>query len=292
MTIGRYLTSVRRQILLQEEHPGDTFFYFVDFTEFHSPNPRATTYNGVRTFLALGADPSLATFYRQSDVPQVFELMWTLLNLSTGWSKGSDMSSDIVAQMKLYLMAADILGMRATICAGSASRKSEMFFTQRCADLLNRKRGQVVIPTPRNILSDAEDAALISAEHADIIDGPSVFCEPEDIKRWIDSLALLAKTLGPTHRLHTWFHAICKEAFARHEVDRLVSVSGPCLLLSNDARNDLIDEFVAHFTPIRERWFRDSYGDHDLEQLLITGAIRARQELVATSAVFRHALGF
>jgi tryptophanyl-tRNA synthetase len=77
------------------------------------------TYSTAATWLACGIDPSKTVFYRQSDIPEVTELMWYLLSyfpyqrltLAHGFKDKSDRLDDVNAGLFTYpmLMAADIL---------------------------------------------------------------------------------------------------------------------------------------------------------------------------------------
>jgi tryptophanyl-tRNA synthetase len=80
---------------------------------------KENTYATAATWLAFGLDVEKTTFYRQSDVPQVTELMWYLncmfpyqrLTLAHSFKDKADRLSDVNAGLFTYpmLMAADIL---------------------------------------------------------------------------------------------------------------------------------------------------------------------------------------
>lgn len=78
--LGNYLGMMRPAIDLQEDH--DAYYFVADYhalTTVHAPEAmRDSTYEVTATFLALGLDPRRATFFRQSDVPEVAELAWIL----------------------------------------------------------------------------------------------------------------------------------------------------------------------------------------------------------------------
>jgi len=78
--IGNYLGMIRQAIVLQDTH--DAFYFIADYhaltTERSPSDLKRHSYELCATFLALGLDPERATFFRQSDVPQVLELTWLL----------------------------------------------------------------------------------------------------------------------------------------------------------------------------------------------------------------------
>lgn len=83
--IGNYFGAIRQHIAMQEQ--GDEAFYFI--ANYHSltslNDGRQLLQNTIDVtldYLALGLDPEKATFFAQSDVPQVTELAWILGTLA------------------------------------------------------------------------------------------------------------------------------------------------------------------------------------------------------------------
>jgi hypothetical protein len=78
--IGNYFGMMRPAIALQAE--GEAYYFIADYHALTSvKDPKLLRENGRRVaidFLACGLDPDRATFFRQSDVPQVTELAWIL----------------------------------------------------------------------------------------------------------------------------------------------------------------------------------------------------------------------
>src|SRR5262249_55750469 len=102
---------------------GDAYFFIADYhalTSVHeAARLRELTLDVAATYLALGLDPKKATFFRQSDVPEVCELT-CLLSVCTGMglldrapSYKDKVAKGIAASVGLFtypvLMAADIL---------------------------------------------------------------------------------------------------------------------------------------------------------------------------------------
>lgn len=129
--IGNYLGAIRPALALAEQ-PGTEALYFI--ADYHA---LTTVHDGAQldeltrevaaTWLAFGLDPSRTLFYRQSDVPEIFELSWILSCFTTkGWMNkmhaykarladaGTDAeTADLGINVGIYvypvLMAADIL---------------------------------------------------------------------------------------------------------------------------------------------------------------------------------------
>jgi tryptophanyl-tRNA synthetase len=82
--LGNYFGALRQNIALQKE-AGDAFYFIVNYhamtTVQDAEALRRHTLDVALDYLALGLDPEEATLFVQSDVPQVTELTWVLLNL-------------------------------------------------------------------------------------------------------------------------------------------------------------------------------------------------------------------
>ena len=78
--IGNYFGMMKQSIQLQNE--GEAYYFIANYhslTTVHDPaEMRENVFNVAVDFLACGLDPGKATFFRQSDVPEVAELTWIL----------------------------------------------------------------------------------------------------------------------------------------------------------------------------------------------------------------------
>ncbi len=80
--IGNYLGAIRPAIRLSQQPGVKTFLFIADYhslTTVHDPvDLRDMIYDVAATWLACGLDPRTTSFYRQSAVPEIFELTWIL----------------------------------------------------------------------------------------------------------------------------------------------------------------------------------------------------------------------
>ncbi|MEK6262844.1 MAG: tryptophan--tRNA ligase, partial [Planctomycetota bacterium] len=81
---GNYFGAIRQYIALQGNE--QSFYFIADLhalTSVRDPKLLASqTWDAAIDLLALGLDPNRATLFRQSDVPEVTELMWLLLTVT------------------------------------------------------------------------------------------------------------------------------------------------------------------------------------------------------------------
>ncbi len=80
--IGNYLGAIRPALELSAQPGTETWFFIADYHSITSaPEPkrmREMTYELAAVWLACGLDPEKTVFYRQSDVPEIMELNWIL----------------------------------------------------------------------------------------------------------------------------------------------------------------------------------------------------------------------
>src|SRR5262249_6516617 len=139
-----------------------TCFYFIaDYhalTTIQDPTIlRANVHDVALDYLALGLDPNKATFFRQSDVPEVTELAWilgTVTNmglLERAVSYKEKVEKGIEASVGLFtypvLMAADILIYRSHLVPVGKDQVQHIEMTRDMAERFNRAYG-AVFPVP------------------------------------------------------------------------------------------------------------------------------------------------
>lgn len=116
---------------------------------------KQNTYEVAATWLALGLDTSKAVFYRQSDVPQVTELSWYLMNffpfqrltLAHSFKDKQDYLADVNAGLFTYpiLMAADILMYDADIVPVGKDQLQHLEITRDVAERFNHQMGETFV---------------------------------------------------------------------------------------------------------------------------------------------------
>jgi len=129
--LGNYVGAIRPAIEASNNSELDSFFFLADYhalIKCHDPKKvQQSTKEIAATWLALGLDTDKATFYRQSDVPEILELTWMiscvtakgLMNRAHAYKAAVDQNleegedADKAITMGLFgypvLMAADIL---------------------------------------------------------------------------------------------------------------------------------------------------------------------------------------
>ncbi|MBI2393436.1 MAG: tryptophan--tRNA ligase [Deltaproteobacteria bacterium] len=162
--LGNYFGAIQQHIELQAEAGGrDRAFYFIanlhTLTSLRDADKlRALTRDVALDYLALGLEPERATFFRQSDVPEVTELAWYLSCvtgkglLERAVSYKDKIAKGLEPTMGLFnypvLMAADILIYRSTMVPVGKDQQQHVEMAQDMATHFNVAFGKEVLTRP------------------------------------------------------------------------------------------------------------------------------------------------
>lgn len=159
--IGNYFGAIRPAVELQEK--GDAFYFIADYHSMtsltDSEQRRKHSFDVALDFLACGLDPKRSVFWRQSDIPEVCELMWILGTLTPmGLLERAHSFKDKTARgispnfgLFAYpvLMAADILLFNADIVPVGKDQKQHLEMTRDIATKFNLTYGETfIVPEP------------------------------------------------------------------------------------------------------------------------------------------------
>jgi tryptophanyl-tRNA synthetase len=129
--LGNYIGAIKPAIELSKATQFSSIYFIADYHALtalkNGPKMKEYIYKSAATWLALGLDPEQVIFYKQSDIPEIFELSWILschtskglLNRAHAYKSirdknieaGIDPDTDINMGLYTYpiLMTADIL---------------------------------------------------------------------------------------------------------------------------------------------------------------------------------------
>jgi tryptophanyl-tRNA synthetase len=159
--IGNYFGMMKPAIELQDR--GEAFYFIADYHSMTSltdaAQRRANTLGVALDFLACGLDPQKAVFFRQSDLPEVCELMWILGTLTPmgllerAHSYKDKTAKGISPNFGLFsypvLMAADILLYDSNLVPVGRDQKQHVEMTRDIAIKFNLTYGETfVVPEP------------------------------------------------------------------------------------------------------------------------------------------------
>ena len=166
--LGNILGAIIPALKLANEAENESFLFIADMHSLtqikDSAQLKENSYATAATWLAFGLDTNKTVFYRQSDVPQVSELMWYLLclypfnrlSLAHSFKDKADRMDDVNGGLFTYpiLMAADILLYDATIVPVGKDQKQHLEMTRDVANRFNLKYGETFILPEEKIEGD------------------------------------------------------------------------------------------------------------------------------------------
>src|SRR5580704_16866906 len=166
--IGNLLGAIRPALQLADSGL-DAMYFIADYhaltTVQDAKRMAELTREVAATWLAFGLDPSRVTFYRQSDIPEIFELAWVLACFtSKGWmnkahaykaaveaAKTDDPDAGIGMGLYEYpiLMAADILSFDVDLVPVGKDQVQHIEIARDIAQRINHVTGREVLKLPR-----------------------------------------------------------------------------------------------------------------------------------------------
>jgi tryptophanyl-tRNA synthetase len=304
--IGNYFGMMKPAIELQSL--GEAFLFIANYhalTSVQDPaRLRADTHDVALDFLACGLDPARTVFFRQSDVPEVTELMWLLSTvtpmglLERCHSYKDKLAKGLPPSHALFsypvLMAADILAVQSTLVPVGRDQKQHVEVTRDIAIKFNQQFGDVfTIPEP----SIREDVAVVPG-----IDGQKM---SKSYDNHIELFGDLKATRKRIMRIVTDSTPLEEPKDpATCNVFKLYRLfASPAQLAAMEARyrtpgfgygeakNALYEVMTETLAPFRARREALAADPGYVESVLKDGAAKARQEAGKTLAAARRAMG-
>ncbi len=159
--LGNLLGAILPAIDLAKDPNNESFLFIADLHSLtqikNAETMSENTYSTAAVWLACGLDINRTVFYRQSDIPEVTELMWYLLSffpfqrltLAHSFKDKADRLSDVNGALFTYpiLMAADILLYDAEQVPVGKDQEQHLEITRDVATKFNLQMGETfVIP--------------------------------------------------------------------------------------------------------------------------------------------------
>jgi tryptophanyl-tRNA synthetase len=304
--VGNYFGAVRQHIALQAE--GDCFYFIADYHSLTTIQDRQTLRDNTRDvavdYLALGLDPDKATFFRQSDVPEVTELAWILgtvtnmglLERAVSYKEKKDKGIEATVGLFTYpvLMAADILIYRSHLVPVGRDQVQHLEMTQDIAGKFNRAYAEV-FPIPNYRLEKetskvlGTDGEKMSKSYGNTID---LFAEGKALEKTVMSIKTDSTPLGQPLKPETCNVFALYSLFATDaEREALAADYRGGKTGYGGAKKLLKAKIDSYFGPFRERRKQLVANPEQVEEVLHQGARRARAEAQQTMALVREAVG-
>lgn len=313
--LGNYLGAIKPALTLAETY--QAFYFIADYhalTSVHdSIMMQEYIYEVVSAWLALGLDPEKVTFYRQSDIPEIFELTWVLscftakglLNrahaykASVDTNRVEDRDEDFGVNAGLYnypvLMAADILMFRTQVVPVGQDQKQHIEITRDIATAFNHTYNTDVLTIPdAHIMMDVAtvpgiDGRKMSKSYGNII---PLFAPPKALRKQVMRIVTNSQTPEePKDPDADNIYNIYKHFAQPDEIARVRETYLQGGLAYGAMKQELFERLEETFSEARERYNQFMDDRAELDRILKRGAERAREIAVPLMQQVRLTVG-
>ena len=287
--LGNYFGMMSRMVRYQVEN--DLFCFIANYhAQTTIPTAKTlseNTFNATCDFLALGIDPEISTFWVQSDVPQVAELMWILSSLTSVGSldRATSYKDKIARGIKpnagLYsypiLMAADILLFDAELVPVGKDQKQHLEMTRDIAIRFNNSFGQtLIIPEPdiekETQLIPGVDGKKMSKSYDNTI---PIFDSEENMRKRIMAIITDAADINEPKDKDTPLFQLYSLFLDKQDQSKLSARYDGVGLRYGDVKKELFQKVMDHFQPFREKRASLVSRPKEVRDILRLGAKKA-----------------
>ncbi|MHC4480597.1 MAG: tryptophan--tRNA ligase [Planctomycetota bacterium] len=316
--LGNYVGMLKPALAALGEYADARFLYFIaDYhalTTLREPESfRRLCYEATATWLALGLDAGETVLYRQSDVPEVFELTWLLacvtpkglMNRAHAYKaavaenleRGAT-DEDAGVNMGLYnypiLMAADILVFQTDLVPVGADQAQHVEIARDIAAAFNNAYGHT-FHLPRHVIREEVgglpglDGRKMSASYGNTI---PLFADREELRDLIFRIKTDSTPIdAPKDPATSTLFLLYKEFASPQEVERMRARYLDGTISWAEAKQELFESMDAFLAGPRES-YQNLMADTDrLDAVLADGANKARALARPTMERAREAVG-
>ncbi|MBD8681626.1 tryptophan--tRNA ligase [Pseudomonas sp. CFBP 13719] len=317
--LGNYAGAIRPAVAASKNENVDAFFFLADYHALikcdDAERIERSRLEVAATWLAAGLDPNVATFYRQSDIPEITELTWLLTCVSAkgllnrahafkasvdkNMADGNDPEAGITMGLFSYpvLMAADILLFNAHDIPVGRDQVQHVELAKDIGQRFNHifgkgERNFFLMP---NAVVDQNVATLpgldgrkMSKSYDNTI---PLFGTSQELKKAVMSIVTDSKVPGEPKDPHS---------NALLDLYRAFTVPGPALEYEDalnkgmgwgEAKEHLYNLLEARLAPMRDAYHRHIANPGLIEDILQHGAEKARAVANPFLQELREAVG-
>lgn len=300
--LGNLLGAILPAIEMSKDPQNDSFLFIANLHSLtqikDSEVMRENTYSTAAVWLACGVDPEKTTFYRQSDVAEVSELMWHLLcfypfqrlTLATSFKDKADYLSDVNSGLFSYpiLMAADILLYDAELVPVGKDQSQHLEITRDVASRFNNQMGETFVLPEAWINEETKivpgtDGEKMSKSRNNII---NIFLPEKQLKKQVMSILTDSKGLEDVkdpdtcHIFRLYELLASAEEIETMRANYLAGGYG-----YGHAKTALLDLILTKFSAEREKYNALMADKSQIDKALEIGASKAR--LIAQESLKR-----
>ncbi len=298
--LGNMVGAIRPAIEFSQNESGRFLYFIADYhsltTVKKAKDFSEYVYEVAATWLALGLDPEKAILYKQSDIPEIFELTWILacntpkgdLNRAHAYKAivqdneeaGRDPDKSVNAGLFNYpvLMAADILLFDTNIVPVGKDQVQHVEMARSMAQRINQLYGDTLV--------EPQEALSVSGQYIPGLDGQKMsksydntiplWVPEKRLKKLINKIA--TDSTGPDEPKSTEGSAIFDiyKCFSTKEEQDAFAKQFAEGISWGEAKAALFEKVNAELAGPREEYERLMNNRSEIDAVLETGAKKAR----------------
>ena len=314
--LGNYVGAIRPAVQSSQRADVRSYYFLADYhalIKCGDPGRiQRSTLEIAATWLAVGLDPERVTFYRQSDIPEIPELMWLLtcvcgkglLNRAHAYKAAQDKNAEagqeaddgVTAGLFMYpvLMAADILMFRAQRVPVGRDQVQHIEMARDMAASFNHLYGKDLLVLPEAQVDDnvallpGLDGRKMSKSYDNTI---PLFAPPDELRKKI--MGIVTDSRAPGEPKDTEGSALFQiyRAFASPAETAALAQAFADGIAWGDAKQALFERIDREIAPMRARYAELIANPAEVERTLLRGAEKARAEAAPYIRQLREAAG-
>jgi tryptophanyl-tRNA synthetase len=269
-------------------------------------------YQVAATWLAAGLDPEEVIFYRQSDIPEIFELTWVLscmagkglLNRAHAYkaitedNEAAGREQDEGINMGLYnypiLMAADILMFNTSVVPVGQDQKQHIEITRDIASSFNHSFGETLVLPEAHIHEDVAtvpglDGRKMSKSYGNTIE---IFAPPKQLRKQVMRIVTDTKAIdAPKNPDENNIYNIYRHFATPEQIEANRKKYTEGGVGYGDLKKELFALLDETFSDMRDRYNALMDDKAEIDRILAEGAERARGIAVPVLREVRAKIG-
>jgi tryptophanyl-tRNA synthetase len=307
--LGNLLGAILPAIEMSKDPANEAFLFIADLHSLTQIKDgvelRQNTLSTAAVWLSCGLDPEKTVFYRQSDVPEVSELMWYLmcyfpysrLMLAHSFKDKSDRLEDVNAGLFTYpmLMAADILLYDAELVPVGKDQEQHLEFTRDVAMRFNHKMGETFVIPETSTQEEVKvvpgtDGEKMSKSRNNTI---NIFQDDKTLRKSVMGIQTDSKQLEePKDPDHCNVFALYKLLATSEEIETMRANYLAGGFGYGHAKQALYELICTRFAKERERYTFLMDHPEEIEAALSLGASKARAVAAEVLKRTRNKVGY
>lgn len=315
--LGNWVGAIRPAVELSHQSDRRAFYFIADYHALTGLKDgrqlKEYTYMVGAAWIALGLDPSRVVFYRQSDIPELFELAWVLacfspkglMNRAHAYKaqvqknqETGETDLDAGINMGLYtypiLMAADILVMNSRFVPVGQDQQQHVEITRDLAQYFNRQYQRDIFTLPEALVDEQGavipglDGRKMSKSYGNTI---PIFESPDKLRKLVMRIATDSSKPGdPKDPQSSIIFQLFRLLASPHDTESLAQQYRAGISWK-DAKELLYDLLNEKLSEPRQRYHDLMAHPDELERIFREGQQQARDIAAKTLHAVRQAVG-